>query len=68
MKLETIKTAGMHCNGCEKNAQEFVSELPGIKKVKADFKKGVVKVEYDEKKTGPEDIKRKINEAGYKTE
>ena len=68
MKKETIKTTGMHCNGCEMNAQEFVSELDGINKVIADFKKGEVKVEYDEKKTSLEEIKGKITAAGYKTE
>jgi copper chaperone CopZ len=66
MKTEIIKTEGMHCGGCELNAQEFVSELSGIKKVKADHKKGEVKVEFDEKKTTLEDIKTKIKEAGYK--
>jgi copper chaperone len=66
MKTEVIRTTGMHCNGCEMNAQELVSELPGIKKVKADHKKGEVKVEYDEKKTNIEDIKKKITEAGFK--
>ncbi len=66
MKVDVVKTTGMHCGGCEMNAQEFVSELPGIKKVKADSKKGEVKVEYDEKKTTLEEIKAKIVEAGYK--
>jgi copper chaperone CopZ len=67
MKL-TIKAEGMHCTGCEMNAQELVSELPGIKKVKADHKKGEVKVEFDEGKTTAEDIKKKIEEAGFKAE
>jgi copper chaperone CopZ len=66
MKAQIIKTTGMHCSGCEMNAQEFVSELPGIKKVKADFKKGEVKVEFDEEKTDVEEIKNKIIEAGFK--
>lgn len=68
MKTETIKSKGMHCNGCEMNAQEFVSELPGIKKVKANYKTGDVKVVFDEKQTTVNEIKDKIREAGYKTE
>jgi copper ion binding protein len=64
----TIKVEGMHCNGCEMNVQDMVSELPGVKKVKADFKKGEVKVEYDGGKTAPEEIKKKIVEAGYTPE
>ncbi len=58
----------MHCHGCEMNAQDTVSELPGIKKVKADFKKGEVNVEYDEGKATVEEIKAKIAEAGYGAE
>ncbi len=68
MTNTTIQTEGMHCNGCEKNAQESVSELDGVKKVKADSKKGVVKVEFDEKKTSLDAIKAKIVEAGYKVQ
>jgi copper ion binding protein len=66
MKTATLKATGMHCNGCEMNAQEFVSELDGVKKVKANFKNGEVKVEFDEKKTTLDAIKAKIAEAGYK--
>ena len=66
MKTETIKTAGMHCQGCEMNAQEFIGELPGVKKAKANHKTGEVKVEFDEKQATVEDIKKKIIEAGYK--
>jgi copper chaperone CopZ len=66
MKKETIKTVGMHCSGCEMNAREFVSELPGVKKVQANHKTGEVKVEFDEKLATVESIKAKIVEAGYK--
>ena len=67
MKIETIKSSGMHCNGCEMNAQDLVSELPGVKKVKANHKTGDVKVVFDEKQITVNDIKDKIREAGYKT-
>jgi copper chaperone CopZ len=68
MKSIIIKVTGMHCAGCEMNVQDMVSELPGVKKVKADFKKGEVAVEYDEAKTTVEAIKAKIVEAGYGVE
>ncbi len=60
-----IKVKGMHCNGCEMNVQDSVYEIEGVKKVKADFKKELVAVSYDEKKTGVEAIKKAITEAGY---
>lgn len=68
MKSILIKVSGMHCHSCDVNIQETVSELPGVKKVRADFKKGEVKVDFDETKSLPDDIKKKIIEAGYKPE
>jgi copper ion binding protein len=68
MKKIKVKTTGMHCGGCEMNVQDFVAELEGVKKVKADFKKGEVLVEFDDSKTSLEEIKAKITQAGYKPE
>ena len=58
----------MHCNGCEGLVKETVSELVGVKSVKPSFKKELVEVKFDESKVKVEDIKKKINEAGYKAE
>jgi copper chaperone CopZ len=63
-----IKTTGMDCHGCEVNIQDSVSELPGIKKVKADFKKAVVEVKFDDKLVNSEQIKQAIKAAGYTPE
>jgi copper chaperone CopZ len=63
-----IKTAGMHCAGCEMNVRDAVAEVPGVKKVKADFKKGTVEVSYDEKETTLDAVKEAIVKAGYKPE
>jgi copper chaperone CopZ len=63
-----IKAAGMHCTGCEGNAQDFVSEVNGVKKVKADYKKGTIEVQYDEKTVTIEEIKEAIARAGYEVE
>jgi copper chaperone len=58
----------MHCDGCEMNVQDLVSELEGVKKVKADHKKGEVRVEFDEKNATVEQIKAAIVAAGYRPE
>ncbi len=63
-----IKVSGMHCTGCEALVEEMVEELDGVKKVKPDFKKATVEVEYDEAKVLPDDIRKKIVEAGYTPE
>ena len=63
-----IKTSGMHCSGCERNAQDTLAEVKGIKKIKADFKKGVIEVQYDEKIADIGEIKAAIVKAGYRPE
>ena len=63
-----IKVNGMHCTGCEGLVKESVSELDGVKSVKPDFKKSTVRLEFDEARVSLEQIKQKIDEAGYKTE
>jgi len=68
MKSISIKVSGMHCHGCEMNVQEMAGELEGVKKVKADFKKGEVKAEFDEKLVTIERIKAAITAAGYNPE
>jgi len=64
----TVNVKGMRCAGCEALIEELVEELDGVKKVKADFKKGEVNVVFEEDKAGLEQIKGKIREAGYKPE
>jgi copper ion binding protein len=68
VKEVKIKTLGMSCTGCEGLVKEMVSELDGVKSVKPSFKKELVEVKFDESKVKVEDIKKKINEAGYKAE
>lgn len=65
---QTIKVKGMHCIGCEMNVQMALEEKGGIKKIKADYKKGVVEIEYDENKIKLDEIKKIIMETGYKPE
>ena len=44
-----LKVQGMHCTGCEANINDALVEIEGVIKVKADFKKGEVKVNFNEK-------------------
>ncbi|MBN2754350.1 MAG: heavy-metal-associated domain-containing protein [Candidatus Goldbacteria bacterium] len=63
-----LKVQGMHCTGCEANINDALVELEGVIKVKADFKKGEVRVHFDEKKINLDKIKEAIEGAGYRTE
>ena len=65
MKKIELKVSGMHCGGCEANLKDFVSGVSGVKRVKADHKKGLVTVEFEEREGIIEEIKGSIKEAGY---
>lgn len=65
---QTIKVSGMHCGGCEMNVKMALSEKEGVKKVKANYKKGIVEIEFDESKINLNEIKKLIKETGYEPE
>lgn len=67
MAKMTLKVEGMHCPSCEALIQDVLSDDSGVKSSKADYKKGEVVVEFDEKKTDLGKIKNAIEkEAGHK--
>lgn len=61
-----LKVSGMHCNSCEVILRDDVGAVNGVKKVGADFKKGEVWFEGDEK-AFPE-VKKAIEANGYKVD
>lgn len=62
---KTISVEGMSCPGCENSLEKAVSQLEGVKSVKADSQTGHVSLEYDIAKTRFEHIDAKIQDAGY---
>ncbi len=61
-----IKIKGMMCEHCEKMIHDAAVSVKGVKKAKADFKKGEVKVSFDTSATDLETIKKAIAATGYK--
>ncbi len=64
MKEIILNVEGMACGGCENRIQNAISIIEGIKEVKADHVKGIVKI------TAKEDIdvnkiKEKIDGIGF---
>lgn len=41
---KTFKVEGMHCRSCEKLLIDVLSEIKGLIKAEADFRKGTVKI------------------------
>ncbi len=63
MKMQ-LKVIGMHCKSCELLIMNSLEEL-GVKS-KADYKKGIIDVEFDESKLSKERIIEAIEKEGYK--
>ncbi|HEY6043541.1 MAG TPA: cation transporter, partial [Nitrosospira sp.] len=63
-----LKIKGMHCMGCEETIENAVGRLPGVRKVKADYVKRTVDVEFDGKLLGDSGICQAIEKKGYEFE
>lgn len=57
---------GMTCSGCERAIQRMVSNIKGVKDVKADFASSTVSLEYDPSQTTIDDIRAAVTKIGYK--
>lgn len=68
IKSTHLKIKGMHCTGCEETIENAVGRLPGVQKVKADYVKRTVDIEFDGKLIGDSGIRHTIEEKGYEFE
>lgn len=68
MKKITLNVKGMHCPSCEMLIKDSLGELDGVNKVKASYKKGTVKVFFDESQIDEDKIRTVINNERYKVE
>jgi copper ion binding protein len=60
-----FKVKGMHCNSCEIIIKDSLSEVDGVKNVKASHAKGTVIVKFDEAKVSEDQIMSMIRKEGY---
>jgi sulfite exporter TauE/SafE/copper chaperone CopZ len=68
IKSTHLKIKRMHCTGCEETIENAVGRLPGVRKVKADYVKRTVDLEFDGKLIGDSGIRHAIEEKGYEFE
>lgn len=64
MKKITLKVTGMHCQSCEILLSDALLEA-GAKSAKADYKKRLAVIEFDETKLSLDKIKSIIKQEGY---
>lgn len=62
---KTYKVTGMHCGSCEMLVKEDLEEI-GVKVKEVSHKKGIVTVDFDDKKINESKIKTTIESEGYK--
>jgi copper chaperone CopZ len=63
----TVLEKAIHCSGCESRIQGILGRLPGVAKVKADHKTQKVSLTLDVEKAPLEEVRRKLESAGYRT-
>jgi len=65
MVIKKLKTKGMHCRSCEKLIEKAVLSINGVKSAKSDYTTEELIVEFDDTKTGIDEIAKKVNSKGY---
>lgn len=63
----TVLDRSIHCSGCESRIHSILGRLPGVLKVKADHKTQKVNLALDVEKTPFDEVKTKLEAAGYRT-
>ncbi len=64
MSETILKIEGMSCQHCVMRVKKAVGALAGVKESEVEV--GSAKISYDEKRLKKEDLKRAVEEAGYK--
>ncbi|MBR9676304.1 heavy-metal-associated domain-containing protein [Candidatus Woesearchaeota archaeon] len=66
MVVTKLKTQSMHCVSCEAMIKDALMDLKGVYSAKANHKRGLIKVNYDDSIIEKENLKKTIEKAGYK--
>ena len=64
-KKAQLSVQGMSCSHCEQTVVKGVSEMPGVRKVKANHSTGTVEVYYKEDLFDQAAVREKIKALGY---
>lgn len=64
MSETTLRIDGMSCQHCVMRVEEAIGLLPGVTESLVDI--GTATITYDESRLAKEDLKKAVEEAGYK--
>ena len=65
MQTEIVKVTGMTCGGCISNVTHALKAIPGVGEVDVSLSAGEATVQYDERRTSPDQLKTAVKGAGY---
>ena len=65
MQTEQIQVTGMTCGGCTSNVTRALKAIPGVGDVNVSLAAGEATVQYDERRTSPDQLKSAVKSAGY---
>ena len=65
MQTELMKVTGMTCGGCINNVTHALQAIDGVDDVKVSLSAGEATVQYDERRTSPDQLKSAVKSAGY---
>lgn len=65
MQTEHLSVTGMTCGGCVTKVTRALKASDGVGEVKVSLSSGDVTVQYDERRTSPEQLKLAVTGAGY---
>ena len=65
MHTQTYKVKGMHCASCSSLIEKAFRKTEGVQSAEANYGTEAVKVTFDESKTNPHDLSKKIEPLGY---
>lgn len=68
MKNIKLKVSGMHCQSCGILIKDTLEDNEGVASASAGVKKGKVSVVFNDNKISAEQIRKMIEEIGYKAE
>lgn len=66
MEKTVLTVEGMTCGHCKSAVEKAVRGLPGVLAAEVDLGAKQLAVDYDAAKTTPGDVKKAVEEAGYK--
>ncbi|HEX7054077.1 MAG TPA: heavy metal-associated domain-containing protein [Burkholderiales bacterium] len=67
METVELEVQGMDCQGCVQSVTRMLNGVPGVAKVDVSLEQGRARVTYDPAKSGPDQLRRAIQRAGYQT-